>query len=90
MANNKSALKRIRQTKRRTERNKTLKTKVKSLRKKTLEAAAAGNPEEAQADLKKFTSAVDRAVKKNLLHRNKAANLKRKTSKALKAGAATS
>ena len=90
MANNKSALKRIRQTKRRTERNKTLKTRVKSLRKKTLEAAASGKADEAQADLKEFSSAVDRAVKKNLLHRNKAANLKRKTSKAIKAGASAS
>ncbi len=87
MANNKSALKRIRQTKRRTERNKTLKTQVKSLRKKTLEAAAAGKSEDATAEMQQLSSALDRAVKKNLLHRNKAANVKRKTSKALKAGA---
>lgn len=87
MANNKSALKRIRQTKRRTERNKTLKTQVKSQRKKTLEAAVAGKSDEAIAEMKTLSSAVDRAVKKNLIHRNKAANLKRKASKVLKAGA---
>ena len=87
MANNKSALKRIRQTKRRTERNKTLKTQVKSQRKKTLEAAVAGKSDEATAETKTLSSVVDRAVKKNLIHRNKAANIKRKASKALKAGA---
>ena len=87
MANNKSALKRIRQTKVRTERNKALKTQVKSLRKKTVEAAESGKTEEAQAGLKKLSSALDRAVKKNVLHKNKAANVKSKTVKAIKAGA---
>ena len=87
MANNKSALKRIRQTKRRTERNKALKTSVKSLRKKTLEAAASGNAEVAQETLKTLTSVLDRAVKKSIYHKNKAANLKSKTVKAIKAGA---
>ena len=90
MANNKSALKRIRQTKRRTERNKTLKTKVKTLRKRTMDAAESGKADEAQAELKKFSSVVDRSVKKNLMHRNKAANMKRKASKALKASAVAS
>ena len=90
MANNKSALKRIRQTKRRTERNKTLKTQVKTLRKRTLEAAVAGDSDKATAEMKEFSSVVDRAVKKHLIHRNKAANLKRKASKTLKAGAGAS
>ncbi len=89
MANNKSALKRIRQTKRRTDRNKTLKTKVKSLKKKTSEAASAGKTEEAQEAMKEYTSVLDKAVKKNLFHKNKAANLKSKASKIVKAGAAS-
>jgi small subunit ribosomal protein S20 len=87
MANNKSALKRIRQTKVRTERNKALKSKVKSLRKKTLEAAAEGNAGDAQEAMKALTSVLDRAVKKSVLHKNKAANVKAKTVKAMKAGA---
>lgn len=89
MANSKSALKRVRQIERRTDRNKTLRTKVKSLRKKTLEAASAGNADEAQSSLKEFSSAVDRAQKKGLFHKNKAANLKRKTVHAIKAGSAS-
>ncbi len=88
MANSKSALKRVRQAKRRTDRNRTLRTKVKSLRKKTEEAARSGNAEEAQASLREFGSAVDRAQKKGLFHRNKAANLKRKAARDVKAGQA--
>ena len=41
MANNSSALKRVRQIKTRTDRNQALKTKVKSLRKKTHERSRA-------------------------------------------------
>jgi small subunit ribosomal protein S20 len=63
---------------------------VKSLRKKALEAAQSGNAERAQTALKEFGSAVDRAQKKGLFHKNKAANLKRKSSRASKAGAAAS
>ena len=85
MANSKSALKRVPQIKRRTDRNKVLRTKVKSLRKRTLEAAQAGNAEEAQNNMKQLASAVDQAHQKGIYHRNKAANLKSKTVKAIKA-----
>ena len=85
MANSKSALKRVRQIKSRTDRNKVLRTRVKSLRKKTLEAAQAGNAEEAQNTLKQLASAVDQARKKGIYHKNKAANLKSKTVKSVKA-----
>ena len=88
MANTKSALKRVRQTKTRTERNKTVRTRMKSLRRKAIEAAAAGNGDEAQAALKEFSSAVDLAHKNNIVHRNKAANLKSKTTKAVKSASA--
>ena len=84
MANSKSALKRVRQIKSRTDRNKVLRTKVKSLRKKTLEAAQAGNAEEAQNTLKQLASAVDQTQKKGIYHKNKAANLKSKTVKSVK------
>jgi small subunit ribosomal protein S20 len=86
MANNPSALKRVRQIKVRTEQNKAIKTKVKSLRKKTLDAAAAGNADEAQANLKLLSSAVDRAVKNNVFHKNKGANVKSKAVAAIKSG----
>jgi len=84
MANSKSALKRVRQIKTRTDRNKVLRTRVKSLRKKTLMAAQAGNTEEAQTTLKQLASAVDQAQKKGIYHKNKAANLKSKTVKSVK------
>ncbi|NNC90050.1 MAG: 30S ribosomal protein S20 [Akkermansiaceae bacterium] len=84
MANIKSAQKRDRQTKRRTLRNQGVKSRVKTLRKKTLTAAAAGDQKTAQETMKEFSSAVDKAVKKNLFHKNKGANLKRKVSHALK------
>ena len=88
MANSKSALKRVRQIKRRTDRNKGLRTRVKSLRKKSVDAAQAGNADEAQATLKELASAVDRAQKNGVFHKNKAANLKSKTIKAVKAASA--
>ncbi len=83
MANHKSALKRVRQTKVRTERNRQRKTTIKKLRKETLGAVASGDAKSAQDGLSKFSSAVDKAAKKGLIHKNKAANLKRKASKAI-------
>lgn len=85
MANNNSATKRIRQTERRTARNKSLHSRVKSYRKKTLALAAEGKKDEAQESFKKFTSAVDICAKKKIFHKNKAANLKSKTAKVVKA-----
>lgn len=83
MANHKSALKRVRQTKVRTERNRQRKTTIKKLRKETLGAVTAGDAKAAAEGLSKFTSAVDKAAKKGLIHKNKAANLKSKAAKAI-------
>ncbi len=83
MANHKSALKRVRQTKTRTERNRARKTVIKTLRKKTLAAVAAGDQPAAGQSLAEFSSAVDKAAKKGLIHKNKAANLKSKAAKAI-------
>jgi small subunit ribosomal protein S20 len=83
MANTKSALKRVRQAENRTARNKALTTRMKSLRKKTITTAEAGDKEAAQKSLSEFTSVVDKCLKNNLIHKNKAANLKSKTSKHL-------
>ena len=89
MANSKSALKRVRQIKRRTDRNKALRTKVKSLRKRTLDAAQSGTNEEAQNSMKLLASAVDKAWLKGIYHKNKAANIKSKAVKAIKAAASS-
>jgi len=83
MANSQSALKRVRQNEARATRNKTLSSRMKTLRKKTLAAAEAGDKEAAQKSFSEFASAVDKCAKNNLIHKNKAANLKSKTQKHL-------
>lgn len=85
MANHKSALKRVRQTKTRTERNRQRKSTIKTLRKDTLAAIQSGDAAAAGQSLSKFSSAVDKAAKKGLLHKNKAANLKSSAAKAVAA-----
>ncbi len=73
MANHKSSLKRIRQTAARKAHNhyyaKTTRNAVRDLRAMTDKAAAA-------AMLPKVTSLLDKLAKRNIIHRNKAANLK--------------
>ncbi len=84
MANSASALKRVRQIKSRTLRNTSAKTRVKSLRKKIYEAVESKDKEAAAQSYKEFSSAVDRALKSNIYHANKVANLKSKMNKVVK------
>lgn len=78
MANHKSALKRIRSSKRRQLRNryqaKTCRTFIKKLR---------DTKEKETADqlLKKVSAMLDRLARKNVIHKNKAANNKSKLAK---------
>jgi small subunit ribosomal protein S20 len=78
MANHKSALKRIRQSNARRLHNryyaKTARNAVKNLR-------ATEDKSEAQALYPKVSSMLDKLAKKNVIHRNKAANLKSKLAK---------
>ena len=83
MANHKSSIKRARQTIVRTERNRAEKTRIKTLRKKALAAVAAGDKTAAAEAASVLSSAVDKAAKRNLVHPNKAANIKSKTAKAI-------
>lgn len=76
MANTKSALKRVRQTETRTLRNRQVKTKVRNLRKKALAAVEAGDAEAAKKAAAIYISAVDKASKLNIFHRNAVARLK--------------
>jgi small subunit ribosomal protein S20 len=73
MAHHKSALKRIRQTETRNEHNKyyakTARNAVKSLRSLTEKTAASEL-------LPKVSAMLDKLAKKNIIHSNKAANLK--------------
>jgi small subunit ribosomal protein S20 len=88
MANTKSALKRVRQTERRTERNRAAKSRIKTLRRKLGDVTSGGKPEEVQAALSELSSVVDKAAKRGVIHRNKADNLKRKAARKAASGSA--
>lgn len=85
MANHKSSIKRARQTIVRTERNRAAKSRIKTLRKNVHTAIASGDSAAVAAASASFSSVVDKAAKRNLIHPNKAANLKSKTAKAMAA-----
>ncbi len=78
MANHKSALKRIRQNKVRKDRNhyyhKSTRTAIKKLREETDKAAA-------EKMFPEVSSQIDKLVKRNIIHKNKAANTKSKLAK---------
>lgn len=75
----KSAKKRMRQTKVRTARNKAQRSELRTAVKK---ARTAGTADEAQAALRNAESMIDRAGRKNLVHRNTAARTKSRLAKA--------
>lgn len=70
----KSAIKKLRKDKKRTVRNKALKRRYKDLVKKAL-----GEPTE--ENIKKAVSVIDRAAKRNIIHKNKASRLKSRVMK---------
>lgn len=78
MAQHKSAVKRIRSTERRTKRNVAVKSTMKTLLKKV---RSADNKETAQTILKETVSFLDKMAGKNVIHTNKASNLKSKLTK---------
>jgi small subunit ribosomal protein S20 len=81
MANHKSTEKRIRQDHSRKENNKyfsrTTRSSIKTIRSATDKAAA-------EEMLPKITSMLDKLAKKNIIHPNKAANLKSKLTRKVK------
>lgn len=78
MANSRSALKRVRQTKTRTLRNRALKSRVKVLRREAIAAVDAGDAAKARETYNQFASAADKAAKKGAFHKNTASRLKRR------------
>ena len=82
MANIKSAKKRVLVTKRNYERNKSIKSSVKTAIKKVEAAVAAGDKEAAKAALLAATSTIDKAATKGVYHKN---NASRKVSRLAKA-----
>ncbi|MCX7834064.1 MAG: 30S ribosomal protein S20 [Ignavibacteria bacterium] len=77
----KSAQKRARQIKKRTERNKKYKAKIRGVVKRVI---AQKDKSAAENEFKKAVSTLDRAATKNIIHKNKASRIKSKLSKYLK------
>ena len=76
MANIKSQLKRIKTNRVATERNKAVKSELKTWIRKFREAAESGNADQAKEALKVASTKLDKAVSKGVIHKNQAANKK--------------
>jgi small subunit ribosomal protein S20 len=79
----KSAKKRMRQTKTRTARNKAARSELRTVVKKV---RSAGTPAAAAAAMKNAESMIDRAGRKNIVHRNTAARTKSRLARLVNAG----
>ena len=73
MANHKSSVKRIRQTIKKTERNRFYRTRLKNITKEVRGAIEAGNKEEAEAALKVANQQIHKFVSKGILKKETAA-----------------
>ncbi|MEZ5386022.1 MAG: 30S ribosomal protein S20 [Prosthecobacter sp.] len=87
MANIRSSEKDIRKTKVRTAHNQTVKSRIRTLRKKVLAAVETKDAAAAAASLSEFSSAADKAAKTKILKKNTSSRLKSRL--ALKVGALT-
>ncbi|PKW28169.1 30S ribosomal protein S20 [Phycicoccus duodecadis] len=76
MANIKSQLKRIKTNRLATERNKAVKSEVRTSIRRFREAAASGDADQVASALKTATTKLDKAVSKGVIHKNQAANKK--------------
>ncbi len=76
MANTKSAIKAARKTQRFTLRNKTVKTNLKTLHKKFAAAVKANDAAGAKAAGAAYASAMDKAAKSGVVHKNAASRAK--------------
>jgi small subunit ribosomal protein S20 len=84
VANIKSQIKRIGTNRKAQERNKAVKSELRTAIRATREAVAAGDHEKAQAALSVASKKLDKAVSKGVIHKNQAAN--RKSAIALQVG----
>ena len=83
MANIKSQIKRNKQNEKAHQRNKAVKSELRTYVRKFREAVEAGNPEEATAAMRAASRKLDKAVSKGVIHRNQAANRKSAIAKRL-------
>jgi small subunit ribosomal protein S20 len=82
VANIKSQIKRIRTNEKARLRNKAVKSSLKTAIRRFREAAAAGDQEQATAELRVASRQLDKAVSKGVIHANQAANKKSAMAKA--------
>ena len=85
MANIKSQIKRNRQNEKRHERNKAVRSKVKTARRRFREAIEAGDRDAAETAFQEASRDLDKAATKGVIHRNSAANKKSRMAKKLQA-----
>jgi small subunit ribosomal protein S20 len=78
-----SSKKRIRQNEKRRSRNRVRRSRIKTLRRKFREAVTAGEPEQADAELRKTCKLVDQVAAKGVMHKNTAARIKSRLQKRL-------
>jgi small subunit ribosomal protein S20 len=90
MANIKSQIKRNRQNERRRQRNKAVRTSLKTASKKVAIAAAEGDADTAQAQAAEAGRAFDKAASKSMIHKRAAARHKSRLARAANRAAATS
>ena len=83
MANIKSQIKRIKTNEKAHQRNKAVKSELRTHVRKFREAVEAGNVEEAATVLRVASRKLDKAVSKGVIHKNQAANRKSAIAKRL-------
>jgi len=81
MPNHKSAEKRMRQSERRRQINRSNRTRVRTAIKKLRSALSAGSAADAKALLPETISTIDKAVRKGVLHQNAASRYKARLTK---------
>ncbi|HEU0051230.1 MAG TPA: 30S ribosomal protein S20 [Patescibacteria group bacterium] len=74
MPNKQAAMKAFRQTKKRTAKNRRVKTHLKALTHEVLTLIKAGKKQEAAGASKKLQQALGKAAKEHVIHKNKAAH----------------
>ena len=84
MPNIKSAKKRMRSSEKRRVGNMTVKTKVKSVRRKTREVLTAGVAETSEQAVREYSSVLDKAVKRGVIKKNTAIRRKKRAVAALR------
>ena len=85
MANIKSQIKRIKTNEKARQRNKAVKSELKTYVRKVREAVAAGDKEAAGTALQAASRKLDKAVSKGVIHANQAANRKSAIAKSVEA-----